>query len=842
MSFELTSSGTSPPSCIRRESLVHLLESCKDSLEVLGKELGIDTTQCKEVCEVLDIYEENVGQELSLDKWMVIFERLGCLVEFKMLLVEDQLLDDVNTLDDCPPNDCDDLGQGTLFKESKELRHQKIKANNQCSSLTLPGSESSLPSKPGDNVEETWKASPELGLPPPLEDETSTVLVKDSIREAKGDDEEHPYLDAGKASEGMLSSDGQSMPENRQTIASGLPAVFNFESCEIQDLATQFQGAAAAPVPYCMDLGEESHAASLINEGDVLSSGKLRSISKPVNFEAINSPSSVVTGYQFRPNDLKAGKINAVDQDGQNLHENRRMSCVSPLLAEASSLTAIHQFQEATPSHTSGTFVTEDNRSLSQIEIDPSHQAVRARSLPAMRARSAMQDSVGPFHQATATDTFGTDQAEDSSTSSQSDTDVSLSSDDLGTQLRPFTPPVATSPQSHRLHPNNLIAGEVNLAVNHEGAVLNRGVSLGAQLSPAIGTSILPTGYASSVVQDPVCQIHQDMAHAIPSTDEEESSSSSSESHTDVSLLLHDSNDLGQGTGKQPSENDDATHDQHMNILQQVQPPLQLGEIAFLIQSLWKKTAKHEACKQDLQHSRQQCAQLQTTIDELQRYLDNSNHLQHENQRLIGMTQEMCELKDQEIQQLRLLCEQKDQIIVENESHRGEQIQMHRQIAQRHESHQQQVERLERESQERSEELRQATAEVQQLQESERLRLENERLSDQRMTELSEAFFNSQTDEVKILERELGKEKHKRTEAEKTNRCLSEENCQLQSMVNELMSRLAKLVEVPCSAPSPDTVQENLVSSSTDLTVHVVEADEESDDDKEVFEDALDHL
>ena len=88
-------------------------------------------------------------------------------------------------------------------------------------------------------------------------------------------------------------------------------------------------------------------------------------------------------------------------------------------------------------------------------------------------------------------------------------------------------------------------------------------------------------------------------------------------------------------------------------------------------------------------------------------------------------------------------------------------------------------------------------------------------------------------------------------------------------MVKELMSRPAELAEVSCSALSPDTVQENLVSSSnvsfkSELFVNIEqhsllrnvnsslflvfkdstvgEADEESDEDEEVFEDALDQF
>ncbi|XP_022802543.1 uncharacterized protein LOC111340036 isoform X2 [Stylophora pistillata] len=932
MSFELASNGTSPPSSMLKKEILLLLESCKDCMDILGKELRIDTTQCKAVCEVVATSEERDGQELSLDKWMSIFQSLGCPEEFEKLLEEDVLLD-VNTLDNCPPDSSSNHTQETLLKESEELRQQKIKPVDGHSRLSESELKSNLPSKPGDNVEETWKTStalgnsPELGLPPPLEDETSMELVKDTTTVLKDDDEEHQYPEVGKGSESMVLSVGQK--ENSQTNASSL-------------------------------LEEESHSTSQINDDGNLNSGDLRSRSQPVTSNATNSPLPIVTGHQYRPNSPKAGEVIAVNQDGQNLQEHGRVLCAafSLPLANESSLTANHLFHEGTPSHISGMDEETDSRSWSQIEtvsipnldglstgsrpvspdaanyqilpveshqLHPSKQmnchanavdhdwqtlgggmpldaqpssasslpalhakpvvqdpvgqfhqtteidsygadeaedsssssqsdtdgslsagdskaqsrlttispqlhllppnnlmsgkaavmtvgpamlenkgmpldaqlspAISASSLPALHARPVVQDPVGQFHQTTATDTYGAGEAEDSSSSSQSDADGSLSWNDSGTQSRPVTPQAAISPQLRLLPLNNPMPGKANSAVSPDRPVLNRGMPLDAQLSPTIDASSLPALHARPAVQNPVCQVHQGMAHATHSTDEGESSGS-------------------------PSENDDATQD--VNILQQVQAPFQLGEIAFLTRNLWKMTEKYEACmedlqacEQDLQHSRQQCAQLQGTSDELQRYLDYSNYLQQENQRLIGMTQEMCECKDQAIQQLRQ----------ENESLRGEQLQMLRQMAQRHNSYQQQ-------------ELRQTVAEVRQLRECvleagyERLRLENERLSNQRMTELSEAF----------LKQELDEEKHKRAEAEETNRCLSEEIFQLQTMVNELMSRPAKLVEVPCTAPSPDTVQENLVSSSTDLTVRVEEADEESDGDEEVYEDALDHL
>ena len=71
----------------------------------------------------------------------------------------------------------------------------------------------------------------------------------------------------------------------------------------------------------------------------------------------------------------------------------------------------------------------------------------------------------------------GIDETEDSSSSSQSDTEVSLSSGNSTTPSRPVTPEAVNSPQLGQLHPNNVITGEA-IAVNHDRLVLpgNRGI------------------------------------------------------------------------------------------------------------------------------------------------------------------------------------------------------------------------------------------------------------------------------------------------------------------------------------------------------------------------------
>ena len=61
--------------------------------------------------------------------------------------------------------------------------------------------------------------------------------------------------------------------------------------------------------------------------------------------------------------------------------------------------------------------------------------------------------------------------------------------------------------------------------------------------------------------------------------------------------------------------------------------------------------------------------------------------------------------------------------------------------------------------------------------ERESLWLGNERLLDQRMTELVQAFINAESDEVKVMKQELAKEKRKRREAGETIKGLFKVRC-----------------------------------------------------------------
>lgn len=54
------------------------------------------------------------------------------------------------------------------------------------------------------------------------------------------------------------------------------------------------------------------------------------------------------------------------------------------------------------------------------------------------------------------------------------------------------------------------------------------------------------------------------------------------------------------------------------------------------------------------------------------------------------------------------------------------------------------------------------------------MRLDYERLLDQRTTELAQAFSITETDEIKRLKKELADEKRKRRDLEETNKSLSQ--------------------------------------------------------------------
>lgn len=78
----LTKDGSSIPSDNLKAEFLKLLESDKGhALEVLSKELKIDTIQYATVCELVSSHEEHFGQ-LSLDNWKNIFQQLGYLDDF----------------------------------------------------------------------------------------------------------------------------------------------------------------------------------------------------------------------------------------------------------------------------------------------------------------------------------------------------------------------------------------------------------------------------------------------------------------------------------------------------------------------------------------------------------------------------------------------------------------------------------------------------------------------------------------------------------------------------------------------------------------------------------------
>ena len=69
-------------------------------------------------------------------------------------------------------------------------------------------------------------------------------------------------------------------------------------------------------------------------------------------------------------------------------------------------------------------------------------------------------------------------------------------------------------------------------------------------------------------------------------------------------------------------------------------------------------------------------------------------------------------------------------------------------------------------------ELRLAIAGVHEIKELEQMRHENQRLSDQRMADLSESFHSAETDKVKRLRQKLEREKRERRRLEEKNKSL----------------------------------------------------------------------
>ena len=466
-----------------------------------------------------------------------------------------------------------------------------------------------LPSKPGGDVENTRKTNTapsdclEKSSPHPLEDKPSTELLNDTTMEVK-DEEEHLCPEVGKAAQSMVTGhqfssnnlvavqanvvyrDGQNISEKSSLLCAG----FSPPLPDASSLATasQFQQVTLSDA-HGIDEQKKNGVLLKIETDPSLNSDGGGTRLGTVSPVAANSQSLLEENQRIQPCDQMVNQENAVDHDGQNLLDIRMSFnpqllpdfnvSILPVLAMQNS---VNQLQQATPSEQYGTDEAENSNSSSQsgtedslssgissvlsrrvtpeaanspqlgqlhpknviageaiamnhdgpvllgnrgIPLEPQFSpASNASRLSAVPSRSAEQDPVGQYHQATPWDTFGTDVAEDSFSSSQRDTDGSLSSDDSRTQSIPFTPQAENSPQLHRLHPNNPMTGEANTGVNHDGPAW--GMPLDSQKSSA--------ACATSAMQDPVGQIHWGMARDIYSSDKEENSSSLSQCDTDA--------------------------------------------------------------------------------------------------------------------------------------------------------------------------------------------------------------------------------------------------------------------------------------------------------------------
>ncbi|CAH3155961.1 unnamed protein product [Pocillopora meandrina] len=101
----------------------------------------------------------------------------------------------------------------------------------------------------------------------------------------------------------------------------------------------------------------------------------------------------MVRGHQFHPNNPIAGQANVVYRDGQNVLENRSLSCAgfSTSLLDASRLETAGQFHQVIPSDAYGMDEEKKNGSVLKIETDPSlnSDGVSASGLPAVTSRSS---------------------------------------------------------------------------------------------------------------------------------------------------------------------------------------------------------------------------------------------------------------------------------------------------------------------------------------------------------------------------------------------------------------------------------------------------------------------
>ena len=109
--------------------------------------------------------------------------------------------------------------------------------------------------------------------------------------------------------------------------------------------------------------------------------------------EVVKAAESMVRGHQFHPNNPIAGQANVVYRDGQNVLDNRSLSCAgfSTSLLDASRLETAGQFHQVIPSDAYGMDEEKKNGSVLKIETDPSlnSDGVSASGLPAVTSRSS---------------------------------------------------------------------------------------------------------------------------------------------------------------------------------------------------------------------------------------------------------------------------------------------------------------------------------------------------------------------------------------------------------------------------------------------------------------------
>ena len=267
----------------------------------------------------------------------------------------------------------------------------------------------------------------------------------------------------------------------------------------------------------------------------------------------------MVTGHQFRPNNPKTVQANVVFRDGQKILENSSLLCggFSPPLPQASSLATASQLDCSLNSDGRGTRPGMVSPDLANFQSPLEENQGLQPSNHMIDQENAEDHDGQDLLQATPSEKCGIDETEDSSSSSQSDTEVSLSSGDSTKPSRPVTPEAVNSPQLGQLHPNNVIAGEA-IAVNHDRLVLpgNRGMPYDPQFLIASNAIRLPAVPSRSVVQD-----HEDEA---------EGNSSSVQSDPNGSLSSDDSRTQSRTFSPQ-AENSPQLYQLHSNNLMTVE-------------------------------------------------------------------------------------------------------------------------------------------------------------------------------------------------------------------------------------------------------------------------------